>query len=189
MRGIEKAVFTVGCASYLACVLICSALMQDARAETLTESETKHPFVTAPLAAPTAQPTGATLVAPLEVEETQWAYPMRWAEYIYVRRVVMAESGNQPIEGQMAVAQCILDTSIAEGMTPYEVVVAPGQYADPYDGTVNSSVIEACARVFRDGETAVDEFIQWFYAPAYCYSEWHESKTYVTTIGGHRFFA
>ena len=30
--------------------------------------------------------------------------------------------------------------------------------------------------------------ILYFYAPALVSSEWHESQTYVCTIGGHRFF-
>lgn len=33
-----------------------------------------------------------------------------------------------------------------------------------------------------------DAEILYFYAPALVSSEWHESQTYVCTIGGHRFF-
>lgn len=33
-----------------------------------------------------------------------------------------------------------------------------------------------------------DAKILFFYAPALVSSEWHESQTYVCTIGGHRFF-
>lgn len=122
-------------------------------------------------------------------QPTPWKYPMTWKEYKYVQRVVMAESGNQSIEGQMAVAQCILNTALETRQTAYQVVTTPGQYADPYPGDVTLSVKTACERVFRYGEKAVDENIRWFYNPSVCYSVWHESKTYVTTIGAHKFFA
>lgn len=125
----------------------------------------------APAPAPTPQPTP-------EIEN-----------YDYVVRVVMAESGNQSLEGQMAVAQCIANTSEVEGMTLYEVVTQPGQYADPYPGQPNAGVMEACERVFKNGERVVEDAIRWFYNPSRGYSAWHESKTYVATIGDHRFFA
>ena len=119
-----------------------------------------------------------------------WAYPMLWSEYQYVERVVMAESGNQTIEGQMAVAQCIRNTAEVKGKTAYQVVTTPGQYATPQPETVaTDSVKEACYRVFHDGEEVVSATIQWFYNPSRGYSSWHESKNYVTTIGAHKFFA
>lgn len=119
-----------------------------------------------------------------------WAYPMLWSEYRYVERVVMAESGNQTIEGQMAVAQCIRNTAEVKGETAYQVVTTPGQYATPQPETVaTDSVKEACYRVFHDGEEVVSATIQWFYNPSRGYSKWHESKSYITTIGAHKFFA
>lgn len=110
-------------------------------------------------------------------------------QYDYVVRVVMGESGNQSIDGQMAVAQCIQNTANATGMDIYEVVTQPKQYTSPYQGELTSSVVEACMRVFINGEKVVNENIRWFYNPSNGYSAWHESKTYVTTIGAHRFFA
>lgn len=38
------------------------------------------------------------------------------------------------------------------------------------------------------GETVTDAKILFFYAPALVSSAWHESQTYICTIGGHRFF-
>lgn len=52
----------------------------------------------------------------------------------------------------------------------------------------SDEVKKAVAKVFDDGETATDREILYFYAPALCQSLWHESQTYVCTIGGHRFF-
>lgn len=109
-------------------------------------------------------------------------------EYMEVARVVMAEAGNQSLEGQMAVAQCIRNTAQAEDISPVEVVRVPNQYAQPYAGEVSESVLDACFRVFVLQEDAVDAPIRWFYNPSVCNSEWHESKQYVTTIGAHKFF-
>lgn len=196
MRLRDKVFLGAGCAAYAACVMFGSVSLYGYLHNSHTEIKTEPLLETASPQTPQAQPTAATYVADCVAETVQpeppietWKYPMPWDEYLYVRRVVMAESGNQPIAGQMAVAQCILNTAKAEGLSPYQVVTTPGQYANPYSKEVNQSVREACDRVFRDGETVVDAEIRWFYAPKYCYSSWHESKTYVTTIGWHKFFA
>lgn len=112
------------------------------------------------------------------------------SERDYVERVVMQESGNQPLKGQMAVAQCIKDSAIDRGMSAYEVVTEKNQYAPPYKYEVNDSVKEACARVFDNGETVSSSDIKYFYSTVggYC-STFHETKyTYVMTIKDHRFF-
>ena len=117
-------------------------------------------------------------------------------DYEYVMRVVAAESRGEPYEGQLAVAQCIRETSERTMMTPEEVVkqVNPNgtrQYAQPVDlAVVTESVRDACCDVFVHGISATDEPIRYFYSTASgFYSAWHEnSLEYVTTIGNHRFF-
>ena len=117
-------------------------------------------------------------------------------DYEYVMRVVAAESRGEPYEGQLAVAQCIRETSERNMMTPEEVVkqVNPNgtrQYAQPVDiSVVTDSVRDACCDVFVHGISATDEPIRYFYSTASgFYSAWHEnSLEYVTTIGNHRFF-
>ena len=117
-------------------------------------------------------------------------------DYEYVMRVVAAESRGEPYEGQLAVAQCIRETSERTMMTPEEVVkqVNPNgtrQYAQPVDiSVVTDSVRDACCAVFVHGISATDEPIRYFYSTASgFYSAWHEnSLEYVTTIGNHRFF-
>ena len=117
-------------------------------------------------------------------------------DYEYVMRVVAAESRGEPYEGQLAVAQCIRETSECTMMTPEEVVkqVNPNgtrQYAQPVDvSVVTDSVRDACCDVFVHGISATDEPIRYFYSTASgFYSAWHEnSLEYVTTIGNHRFF-
>ena len=117
-------------------------------------------------------------------------------DYEYVMRVVAAESRGEPYEGQLAVAQCIRETSERTMMTPEEVVKQVNtngtrQYAKPVDiSVVTDSVRDACCDVFLHSISATDEPIRYFYSTASgFYSAWHEnSLEYVTTIGNHRFF-
>lgn len=101
-------------------------------------------------------------------------------------KVVMAESGIEPFDGKMAVSQCILNACEKTGKRPAEIVAEYG-YTDRRVEP-NAETRKAVAAVFDAGETATDREILYFYAPALCQSLWHESQTYVCTIGGHRFF-
>lgn len=117
-------------------------------------------------------------------------FPLSPEERMYVEGVVAAEARGETFEGQMAVAQCILNTCLAKGAMPSEVVLEPDQYAFPLAQIyVTDSVKEAVAAVFDRGETVTEEPIRYFYAPAHCESPWHEDTLeYVMTIGGHKFF-
>ena len=101
--------------------------------------------------------------------------------------VVMAESGTEPFDGKMAVSQCILNACEKTGKRPAEIVTEYG-YTD-LRVEPNAETREAVAAVFDAGETVTDAEILYFYAPELVYSAWHESQTYICTIGGHRFFA
>ena len=104
-----------------------------------------------------------------------------------VERVVMAESGGESFEGQMLVAQCILNAAEKEGVQPSEAVVIYSYTSSRPDPT--QSVKDAVAAVFDRGETVVDEPILYFYNPALVTSDFHESQIFVIEEGGHRFFA
>ena len=114
------------------------------------------------------------------------AYALTVAERDLVERVVMAESGGEPYEGQMLVAQCIYNACVLDGIQPAEAVIVY-QYS-PNRPDPSESVKKAVAAVFDLGETATDEPILYFYAPAWCTSSWHESQCFVIELGGHRFF-
>lgn len=101
-------------------------------------------------------------------------------------KVVMAESGIEPFDGKMAVSQCILNACEQTGKRPAEIVAEYGYTERRVEP--NAETREAVAAVFDAGETVTDAKILFFYAPALVSSEWHESQTYVCTIGGHRFF-
>ena len=101
--------------------------------------------------------------------------------------LVMAESGAESYEGQMGVAQCILKAGEKEDKQPSEIAIMY-RYTK-HRPAPNESVKEAVRAVFDRGEVITDAKILYFYAPALVYSAWHESQTYVLTVGGHKFFA
>lgn len=112
-------------------------------------------------------------------------------DWDYVLGVVAQECWGEPYDGQMAVAQCILDTAQLRNMTPEEVVKLPGRYASPLDyDKAKSAVEDACIAVFILGERITPEPIEYFYSTAGGkYSHWHETDlTHVMTIGNHKFF-
>ena len=111
-------------------------------------------------------------------------------DYDYVLRVVAAECRGESLEGQMAVVQTIRERAKQRNLTPEEVVKQPWQYAHPTSmENVNDTVREACWRVLINGESVTESPIQYFYSTKDgFYSVGHESKTYVMTIGYHKFF-
>jgi hypothetical protein len=114
-------------------------------------------------------------------------YELSDAERQLVCEVVMAESGNQPYCGQMAVAQCLLNNCERSDIRPADAV-------EVYQYTSNrvepsESVRNAVAAVFDRGEVATDETILWFYAFKRTESAWHETQRHVLTINDHKFFA
>lgn len=134
-------------------------------------------------------PPDTTAPAAETVEPTEPAvrYPLTDAERDVVERVVMAEAGGESFEGQMLVAQCILNAAEKRGVEPSEAVVLYSYTKSRPDPT--QRVKDAVAAVFDRGETVVDEPILYFYNPALVTSDFHESQIFVIEEGGHRFFA
>lgn len=130
---------------------------------------------------------------PLESEHIEQAiyempekrYELTDGELYLVCGIVMAEAGGESYEGQMAVAQTILNNCERSNGRPSDVA---WMYAEPRH-TWTDEVWCAVTAVFFEGQTVTEENILWFYAPALCTSEFHESQRFVTEIGGHRFFA
>lgn len=112
-------------------------------------------------------------------------------DFDYVVGVVAAESRGEPYEGQVAVAQCILETSQKTLLTPEEVVKMKNRYASPCETQEEKDlVMDSCIDVFIHGEKAFDEPIEYFYSTRGGFvSDWHENNLeYVATIGNHKFF-
>lgn len=111
--------------------------------------------------------------------------------------MVAGESKGESYEGQWAVAQCIYQACINDGLQPSEVRIEY-KYSG-WDENLEfdnpelwTQIEEIVSRVFDYGEMCVDDEILWFYAPRWMkngISEWHESQRFVVEIGGHLFFA
>ena len=110
-----------------------------------------------------------------------------------IQYIVAGEAKGEPIEGKMAVAQCILHGMVKSDWSAERVRIEY-QYSGWDDELENTNseawaeVVEAVSRVFDDGELISDKPILYFYAPDITSSSWHESLNHAVTIGGHRFF-
>ena len=120
------------------------------------------------------------------VEEPTPYYELTEEERQVVENIVMGEAGAEPYEGQMLVAQCILNACERDNLLPSEVRMEY-KYSG-WNENPNDSVKLAVKEVFDNGVKAIDEPILYFYAPAICNSSWHESQVFVVEVGGHRFF-
>ena len=115
------------------------------------------------------------------------------AERKTIQYIVAGEAKGEPMEGKMAVAQCILHGMVKSGWSAERVRIEY-QYSgwDNELENVNpeawAEVVEAVSRVFDDGELISDKPILYFYAPDITSSSWHESLNHAITIEGHKFF-
>lgn len=101
--------------------------------------------------------------------------------------IVMGESGAESYEGQVLVAQCILNGCIKENVQPSKLRSLYQYFGWKENPT--DSVKKAVSAVFDDGYKVTDEFILYFYAPYGSKGGWHETQRFVIEEGGHRFFA
>ena len=124
------------------------------------------------------------------VEEKEPFFYISDDERYTIACIIAGEAYNSDMDLKTAVAQTIYIAMKIEDCRLNGVI-------SRYDGYRDRSVIEdhvwqecqeAIEQIFDRGEMAVDEPIEFFYAPQYCTSDWHESLKYVTTIGGCRFF-
>lgn len=115
------------------------------------------------------------------------------AECKTIQYIVAGEAKGEPMEGKMAVAQCILHGMVKSGWSAERVRIEY-QYSGWDDELENANpeawaeVVEAVSRVFDDGELISDKPILYFYAPDITSSSWHESLNHAVTIEGHKFF-
>ena len=110
-----------------------------------------------------------------------------------IQYIVAGEAKGEPMEGKMAVAQCILNGMVKSGWSAERVRIEYkySGWDDELENTNSEAwaeVVEAVSRVFDDGELISDKPILYFYAPDITSSSWHESLNHAVTIGGHRFF-
>jgi spore germination cell wall hydrolase CwlJ-like protein len=129
-----------------------------------------------------------------EQEEPQPIIPVAEGEEELLVRLVIAESGNQPYEGQVAVAQVVCDRYVAGyGDSITDVIYAENQFATPYskDISVYPLASEAVHAVLYEGERAFIETTLFFCNPSRSSPsalEWMRTKPYIGTIADHEFY-
>lgn len=159
------------------CILIaCMSNNVAGRKDTTAATETAAAATTGPETEAQAE----TTTAPAAF------YELTSEERTLIEKVVSAESRGEPYEGQVAVAQCILNGCLKEGLRPAEVLKK--YHYTKARVTPTDSVRKAVAAVFDRGEGVTDEPIIYFYNPHICVSEFHESQIFVIEIQNHRFF-
>ena len=114
----------------------------------------------------------------------------------WLSRIISAESRGEPMEGQIAVGNVVLNRVASETFPDtIPTVVFDRKYAVQFEPVSNGTVydtpaassVEAAHRVLN-GEKTVEGAL-YFYAPALSPGTWIVSnRTYLTTIGCHRFF-
>ena len=118
-------------------------------------------------------------------------------DFYWLSRIISAESRGEPLEGQIAVGNVVRERvenedfpdtipdvvfQQADGIVQFEPVENGTVYLDPAEQSV-----EAAKRTLAGEKTP--EGAMFFYAPALSEGVWiNANRTYLTTIGCHRFY-
>ena len=111
----------------------------------------------------------------------------------WLSRVISAESQGEPLTGQIAVGNVVLNRLNSDVFPDdlYQVIFQPGQFEPVENGTIHNepyhlSVI--AAKLCLDGAQVVGDCM-YFFAPDLSPGTWIvNNRTYYTTIGCHRFY-
>lgn len=115
-------------------------------------------------------------------------YELTEDERMAVECAVMCEAGGEGPQGQMMVAQSILDGTLRnQGYDIFDTIYKYQIHSTVYSN-VTDEVRESVSRVFDQGERVTEEKTDLWYNPALVESAWHENQQYVATVGSHRFF-
>ena len=112
----------------------------------------------------------------------------------WLSRIISAESGNQSLDGKLAVGTVIMNRveSPLFPNTIYDVIFAPNQFSPASNGSINrepnaESVV--AAKLILEGVRVGGSSLH-FVNPSTTPNSWAErNRTYVTTIGAHAFFS
>jgi len=112
----------------------------------------------------------------------------------WLSRIINAESGNQPLEGKIAVGNVVLNRVASPRFpdTVYEVIFQRGQFSPVANGSIHKepnaeSVI--AAKLVLDGANTVGNAL-YFLNPRISPNSWaSRNRPYVATIGAHAFYA
>ena len=112
----------------------------------------------------------------------------------WLSRIIYAESGNQSLEGKIAVGNVVLNR-VASPKFPnsvYSVIFQRNQFTPASSGTIKRTPSEDCviaAKLCLDGANTAGNAL-YFVNPRVSPNSWAaRNRTHVATIGAHAFFA
>lgn len=111
----------------------------------------------------------------------------------WLSRIISAESRGEPLAGQIAVGNVVLNRMASHRFpdTLYDVIFQDGQFEPVENGTVFDDPYHlsvTAAKLCLEGASVVGDCL-FFFAPALSPGTWIvENCTYFTTIGCHRFY-
>ena len=112
----------------------------------------------------------------------------------WLSRIIYAESGNQPLEGKIAVGNVVLNR-VASPKFPnsvYSVIFQRNQFTPASNGRIQRTPSAECviaAKLALEGANTAGNAL-YFINPSITSSSWFSRNcTYVATIGAHVFFA
>ena len=120
------------------------------------------------------------------------AEPYTEADFELLAKLVQVEAGDEPYEGQLAVANVVLNRvkDLRFPNTIRDVIYAGKQFPPAHNGLLDKSVPEATAwRAAKDalnGKNNIGDAV-YFYNPKVTKGKFWDSLTVVATIGSHRF--
>ena len=140
---------------------------------------------------------GATGNVTLTSQEGAGAYLTSGDQYYdsdvlyWLSRIIYAESGNQPMDGKIAVGNVVMNR-VASPLFPdtvYEVIFQRNQFTPAMTGSIhrtpNAASVEA-AKMVLDGAVVLSDAL--FFNAAGLNSYAARTRPYVATIGNHAFY-
>lgn len=129
-----------------------------------------------------------TVVETRIVNFSQGKHELTDDERAFAEQIVACEAGADSLEGQMAVAQCLYDSAVLDGLTIQQVFKKYG-YSSLYNRKVTAENELAVSMVFDYGAKISNKPIQWFVTPAAAPGSWHErGAAFAGQFGAHRFY-
>ena len=129
-----------------------------------------------------------TVVETRIVNFSQGKHELTDDERALAEQIVACEAGADSLEGQMAVAQCLYDSAVLDGLT-IQQVFKKYVYSTLYNRKVTAENELAVSMVFDYGAKISDKPIQWFVTPEAAPGSWHEQgATFAGQFGAHRFY-
>jgi len=102
-----------------------------------------------------------------------------------LERLVMGEAGSMGYLGCALVAQSIRDAMNRSNTSSIDQIISQYQYFGSTAIEPNSDVKSAVSYIFDNNGAAVQHRVICFYIGS---SSWHETQTFITQVGGVRFF-